>query len=471
MKLDHIFVNGQWTASAGSESIDVLNPYTESVIGRVPEGDPVDVDRAVAAARSAFDSWSRTPVRERLAHLERITAGVRHRSEELAQIITAELGSPITESRRTQVGLSVTGFEGIGEIAADYPFEEAVGNSLVIREPAGVAACITPWNYPLHQITLKVASALAAGCTVVLKPSEVTPLNAFVLAEIIEASGLPAGVFNLVCGPGQTVGEALVSHPEVDLISFTGSTRAGVRISRLAAPKVNKVCLELGGKSASVILDDADLAAVVPDALDRCVSNSGQSCSALTRLLVPQDRLDEAAELAAVAARRYVLGDPADETTELGPLASLTQRDIVRSYIASGIDEGAQLVCGGAEAPAGLPRGYFVAPTVFTQVTPQMTIFREEIFGPVLSITGYRDDDHAVALANAGDYGLSGGVWSADIDRAHAVARRLRTGQVRINGGAYNFFTPFGGYKMSGLGRESGRYGFEEFLEVKSLLR
>jgi acyl-CoA reductase-like NAD-dependent aldehyde dehydrogenase len=471
MSQDQVFVNGRWTASAGTEQIDVVNPYSEQVIGGVPAGARSDVDRAVVAARSAFPSWSRTPVLERLSYLERISAGVRERAEELAATITAELGSPIVESRATQVGLSVTGFEGIRKVAASYSFEELIGNSLVIREAAGVAACITPWNYPLHQITLKVASALAAGCTVVLKPSEVTPLNAYVLAEIVQASGLPDGVFNLVCGPGQTVGEALVGHPEVDLISFTGSTRAGVRISQIAAPKINRVCLELGGKSASVILDDADLAAVVPDALARCVTNSGQSCSALTRLLVPIERLADAAEFAATAARGYVLGDPADEATQLGPLVSQTQRDRVRSYIGAAVREGALLVSGGIEAPGGLERGYFIAPTVFSEVRPEMTIFQEEIFGPVLSISGYRDEGSAVAMANASEYGLSAAVWSADADRAEAVARQLRTGQVTVNGGSYNFFAPFGGYKKSGLGRESGRYGLEEFLEVKSLQR
>lgn len=471
MDQNQIFIDGQWTASGGTERIDVVNPYTEQVIGQVPAGAPSDADRAVAAAQSAFPSWSRTPVSERLSFLDRVTAGLRDGAEELAALITAELGSPIVASRRTQVGLSITGFEGIRKVAADYSYEESVGNSLVIREAAGVAACITPWNYPLHQIVLKVASALAAGCTVVLKPSEVTPLNAFVLAEIFRTSGLPNGVFNLVCGPGRTVGEALVAHPGVDLISFTGSTSAGIRISQLAAPKVNRVCLELGGKSAAVVLDDADLAAVVPDALARCVTNSGQSCSALTRLLVPIGRLAEAAELAATAAQAYVLGDPTDEATQLGPLVSRSQRDRVRSYISGAVDEGALLVSGGVGTPNGLEQGYFVTPTVFSEVRPEMAVFREEIFGPVLSISGYGDEEDAIALANGVEYGLSAAVWSADGDRAQAVARQLRTGQVTVNGGSYNFFAPFGGYKKSGLGRESGRYGFEEFLEVKSLQR
>jgi acyl-CoA reductase-like NAD-dependent aldehyde dehydrogenase len=471
MNRDQIYVGGRWAASSGTERIGVTDPYSEERFASVPAGAPPDVERAVGAARAAFPAWSRTSVDERLGYLEAIHAGVHRRAEELAETITAELGSPIRESRETQVGLALTGFDGVRKVTGEIAFEETIGNSLVLREPAGVAACITPWNYPLHQITLKVASALAAGCTVVLKPSEVTPLNAYVLAEIIHDSGLPAGVFNLISGAGVPVGEALVSHRDVDLVSFTGSTRAGVRISQLAAPKVNRVCLELGGKSASLILDDADLEAAIPDAMARCVTNSGQSCSALTRLLVPENRMREAVDLAIAVARRYVLGDPRDERVELGPLVSATQRDRVRSYIRTGVEEGAVVASGGPEVPDELGRGYFVVPTVFAGVTPEMTIFRDEIFGPVLSMTGYRSEREAVDLANASDYGLSAAVWSADSDRAQRIARQLRTGQVTINSGAYNFFAPFGGYKMSGLGRESGRYGVEEFLEVKSLQR
>jgi acyl-CoA reductase-like NAD-dependent aldehyde dehydrogenase len=471
MNWDQIYVGGRWAKSSGAERISVINPSTEESFASVPAGAAADVDRAVGAARAAFPSWSRTSVDERLGYLEAIHAGVQVRAEELAETITAELGSPIGESRQTQVWLALAGFDGVRKVTGEIAFEEIIGNSLVLREPAGVAACITPWNYPLHQITLKVASALAAGCTVVLKPSEVTPLNAYVLAEIIHDSGLPAGVFNLVSGAGAPVGEALVGHRDVDVVSFTGSTRAGVRISQLAAPKVNKVCLELGGKSASIVLDDADLEVVIPDAVARCVTNSGQSCSALTRLLVPKNRLPEAVDLATAAARRYVLGDPRDERVELGPLVSATQRDRVRSYIRTGVEEGAVLASGGPDVPDELTRGYFVVPTVFGGVTPDMTIFRDEIFGPVLSVTGYRSERDAIDLANASDYGLSAAVWSADSDRAQKIARHLRTGQVTINSGAYNFFAPFGGYKMSGLGRESGRYGVEEFLEVKSLQR
>ena len=464
-----VFINGRWAPSAASEVLDVVDPYTEQVLAQVPVGHPADVDRAVAAARSAFPAWSRTPVSHRVDCLRLVAAGIRDRADELATTITAELGSPVVESRVTQVALSVTGFEGVADVVESYAFEEVIGNSLVLREPAGVAACITPWNYPLHQITLKVASALAAGCTVALKPSEVTPLNARILTEILSAAGLPDGVFNMVLGTGATVGEALVAHPDVDVVSFTGSTRAGVRIATMAAQKVTRVCLELGGKSASVVLDDGDLLTAVPETVRRCMTNSGQSCSALTRLLVPEDRMAEAAEIAAQTARSLVLGDPTQEDTELGPLVSEQQRQRVRDLIDTGVDEGAVRVVGGSAPPPGLGHGYFVSPTVFAGVVPGMTIFQEEIFGPVLSICGYRDDHDAVAMANATAFGLSAAVWSEDPERARIVARQLRSGQVTVNGGAYNFFAPFGGYKMSGLGRESGRYGLEEFLEVKSL--
>jgi acyl-CoA reductase-like NAD-dependent aldehyde dehydrogenase len=348
-------------------------------------------------------------------------------------------------------------------------WEEEVGNSRVLREPIGVVGAITPWNYPLHQITAKIAPALAAGCTVVLKPSEVVPLNAFILAEVIESVGLPAGVFNLVTGIGPVVGEAIAGHPGVDMVSFTGSTRAGRRVSELAAATVKPVAMELGGKSPNVLLEDADFARAVPDGVAKCFFNSGQTCSALTRMLVPRERLAEVEELAMSAAEAYTPGDPFDKATKLGPLVSATQRERVRDYIAKGEAEGAQLLTGGTDAPEGLERGYFVRPTVFSEVTPEMTIAREEIFGPVLSIQPYDGEDDAVRIANATEYGLAGGVWSADTDRAIGVARRLRTGQVEINGGAFNPIAPFGGYGQSGHGRENGRFGLEEMLQVKSL--
>lgn len=446
----------------------MVNPFTEQVIATVPDCSAADAGEAVSAAREAFPGWSETPLDERLAYLRLTAEKLRSRGEELAQLITRELGSPLPESRRTQVGLAVTGFEGIAAAAASFEFEEAVGSSLVIREPAGVAACITPWNYPLHQITLKVASALAAGCTVVLKPSEITPLNAYLLAEIFEDINLPGGVFNMIMGRGVPAGETLVAHPEVDVVSFTGSTRAGVRIAELAASKVNRVSLELGGKSANILLDDADFRLAVPDALNRCFTNSGQSCSALTRLLVPESRLAEVEELAQ-AAMTFSLGDPMMEGTDLGPLVSGEQRARVRGHITQAMQAGALLLAGGPDAPPGLPTGFFVQPTVFSRVDMAMPLAREEVFGPVLAISTYRDDAEAVSLANMSEFGLSGGVWSADRDRALGVARRLRTGQVTVNGGAYNFQAPFGGYKKSGIGRESGRFGIEEFLETKSL--
>jgi acyl-CoA reductase-like NAD-dependent aldehyde dehydrogenase len=375
-------------------------------------------------------------------------------------------------SKIVQVGLPVNSFNAAAKVVETFSFEEKVGNSLVVREPIGVVGCITPWNYPLHQIAAKVAYALASGCTVVLKPSEIAPVDAFILAEVIHEIGLPAGVFNLVSGDGPTVGEAIASHPGVDMVSFTGSTRAGRRVAQLAAETMKKVALELGGKSANVLLDDLDeagFAKAVADGVGKCFLNSGQTCSALTRMLVPRARLAEAETVAAATAAAFTVGDPFDETSKLGPLASDAQRQRVRGYVTKGIEEGAKLVTGGAEAPAGLDKGFYVQPTVFSDVRPDMTIAQEEIFGPVLSILPYDTEDDAVRIANDTVYGLAGGVWSADKDRATRVARRLRTGQVEVNGGRFNPNAPFGGYKQSGVGREYGHHGLEEFLEVKSL--
>jgi len=360
-------------------------------------------------------------------------------------------------------------FGSMPQLMGEIAWEEQIGNSLVVREPVGVVGAITPWNYPLHQIAAKVAPALAAGCTVVLKPSEVVPLNAFVLAEVIEQAGLPAGVFNLVTGVGPVVGEAVAAHPGVDMVSFTGSTRAGRRVSELAAATVKPVALELGGKSPNVILDDADLQTAIADGVSKCFLNSGQTCSALTRMLVPRERLAEAEQIAAAVAEHFTPGDPFAPETKLGPLVSDVQRERVRGYIRKGSEEGAKLVTGGEEPPDGLEQGYFVRPTVFSDVRTEMTIAQEEIFGPVLAIMPYDDEDDAVAIANDSQYGLAGGVWSADEERAKRVARRIRTGQVEINGGAFNPLAPFGGYKQSGHGRELGRFALEEFLTVKSL--
>jgi len=466
---DKFFIGGQWVAPSTQEAIDVHNAGTGEVMGRVPAGGEKDIDTAVAAARAALDGWSQTPVDKRAEILEKISAGLKARGEELAQLIAREVGMPIKLAGRIQAGLPIANFANYAKLVKGFKFEETVGNSVVVREPVGVVGAITPWNYPLHQIALKVAAALAAGCTVVLKPSEVAPFNAFTLAEVIESVGLPKGVFNLVTGFGPTAGEALVKHPQVDMISFTGSTRAGKRISEVASQTVKRVALELGGKSASVILDDADLATAVKSTVSGCYLNSGQTCTALTRMLVPESKYDEAAKVAAEVANGFTLGDPLSESTRLGPLTSSAQLERVRGYIKKGIEEGAVLVAGGAEAPEGLPGGYFVKPTVFGKVKPGSTIEQEEIFGPVLSIITYKDEEDAIRIANDTPYGLAGAVWSKDDARAQKVARRVRAGQVDVNGGAFNMNAPFGGFKQSGHGREAGVYGLEEFLEYKSL--
>jgi aldehyde dehydrogenase (NAD+) len=467
---NQLFIGGAWVAPSGRETIEVHNAGNGQVMGRVPLGDAKDVERAVAAARSALDSWSATAPEQRSQFLEKISAGLKARADELARLIAQEVGMPLKMSARIQAGLPIANFLNYSKIAREFAFEQKVGNSLVVREPVGVVGAITPWNYPLHQITLKVAPALAAGCTVVLKPSEVAPFNAFLLAEIIEAAGLPKGVFNLVTGTGAEAGEALVKHPGVDMISFTGSTRAGKRISELASQSIKRVALELGGKSASVILDDADLATAVKSTVNGCYLNSGQTCTALTRMLVPESRYDEAAKAAAEAARSFTVGDPLAEATRLGPLSSAAQLERVRGYIRKGVQEGAELLAGGAEPPENTPAGgYYVRPTVFGKVKNSMTIAREEIFGPVLSIIPYRDEEEAVRIANDSPYGLAGAVWSKDEARAQRVARRIRAGQVDVNGGAFNMNAPFGGFKQSGHGREAGIYGLEEFLEYKSL--
>jgi betaine-aldehyde dehydrogenase len=466
---DKLYIDGAWVAPHGKGTIDVHSASTEEVIAKIPEGDERDANAAVAAARAAFESWAATPPADRAAFLAKIHEGMKARAEEIGKTIAAEVGMPVKLATRIQAGSPTFTFSMYAKMLGSYQWEEKVGNSIVTREPVGVVACITPWNYPLHQIAAKVAPALAAGCTVVLKPSEVAPLNAFVLAEIIESVGLPKGVFNLVTGYGPVVGEALAKHAEVDMVSFTGSTRAGKRVSELAAATVKRVALELGGKSASVVLDDADLAAAVKGTVSACFLNSGQTCSAHTRMLVPESKYAEAAKLAAEEAAKYTLGDPFDEKTRLGPLVSAAQRERVRGYIRKGIEEGAELLAGGPDAPAGLGKGYFVKPTVFGKVSPKSTIAQEEIFGPVLSIITYKDEAEAVRIANGTPYGLGGGVWSASEDHALKVARRLRTGQVDINGGPFNMFAPFGGFKQSGHGRELGKFGLDEFLELKAL--
>jgi acyl-CoA reductase-like NAD-dependent aldehyde dehydrogenase len=466
---DKIYIGGQWVQSAGTGVLEVINSTTEQVMGSVPEGTVEDVDNAVAAARSAFESWSQTSVQERADWMQRISEGLGARMDEIAELIAQEVGMPVKLSNIIQAGLPTTTFGSMPKLLAELQWEEEVGNSLIVREPVGVVGAITPWNYPLHQIAAKVAPALAAGCTVVLKPSQVAPLNAALLADVIDQVGLPAGVFNLVTGRGSVIGEALARHPDVDMISFTGSTEAGRRVSEAAAGTIKRVALELGGKSPNVILEDANLEQAITDGVSKCFLNSGQTCSALTRMLVPRSRLAEAEQIAAAVAEQFKPGDPFESGTMLGPLVSEGQRKLVRDYITEGTEEGAKLVTGGVEPPQGLEQGYFVRPTVFSDVTPEMTIAQEEIFGPVLAIMPYEDDEDAVRIANDSVYGLAGGVWSADEERAKRIARRIRTGQVEINGGAFNPLAPFGGYKQSGYGRELGRFGLEEFLQIKSL--
>ena len=468
-KRDQIYIDGQWVASDGDGSIDVINPSNEEVIGSVPAGTAVDVDAAVAAARAAFDGWAATPLEDRLALIEGLAGQLGARMGEIGTLISDEMGMPRGMSTMIQAGMPAATTGGVPATARDFAFEETINRTLVTREPVGVVGCITPWNFPLHQVMAKVAPALAVGCTVVLKPSEVAPLSAFLLAEIIDDLGFPPGVFNLVSGVGPVVGEAIAAHPDVDMVSFTGSTRAGTRVAEVAAVNVTRVHQELGGKSANIILEDADLSAAIPAAVGACYLNSGQTCSALTRLLVPADKMDEVAALAAEAAAGYSVGPADDDGSRLGPLVSAAQWERFQGYLQTGIDEGATLVAGGTGKPDGLDAGYYVKPTVFANVSNSMTIAREEIFGPVLSIIGYTDVDDAVAIANDTEYGLAGGVWGTDTDKALEVAKRLRTGQVDMNGAFLNTDAPFGGYKKSGNGRELGRYGLAEFVESKSI--
>ncbi|MEV6298217.1 aldehyde dehydrogenase family protein [Actinoplanes sp. NPDC051861] len=463
---DELYIGGAWVPPDSSDRIGVENPYTEEVFGHVPAGTADDVNLAVSAARQAFGTWSVTPAAERGAALGRLHQALAARAEEIARTVGLELGTPLKIAKAVQVGLPLTVLAGYAELAARPTEDETIGNSLVVHEPAGVVGAITPWNYPLHQVVAKVGAALAAGCTVVLKPSELTPLVAYLLADAAHESGLPPGVLNLVTGTGPVVGAAIAGHPDIDLVSFTGSTATGRAISRAAADRIARVSLELGGKSANLILDDADVVKAVKVGVGNAFLNSGQTCTAWTRMLVHRAHYDEAVELAAKTAAGYTTGDPFDPATRLGPLVSAAQRDRVRGFIERA---SARLVAGGLDAPVPAS-GHFVAPTVFADVDPDSELAQEEVFGPVLSIIPFDSDDEAVTIANNSKYGLAGAVWGSD-DRALAVAKRLRTGAVDVNGGAFNPFAPFGGYKQSGVGRELGAYGLAEFQQVKAIQR
>jgi aldehyde dehydrogenase (NAD+) len=463
------YIGGEWVDPVTPNPLDVINPATEEVCGRISLGSAEDVDRAVAAAKAAFDEYSGTRPEERIALLEKVLEVFARRHDEVAEAIMEEMGAPWKLARNAQAASGPQHIKAAIEVLKTYPFEERLGTTLVRKEAIGPCALITPWNWPMNQVAVKVAPALAAGCTMVLKPSELAPFDAMILAEILHEAGVPPGVFNLVNGDGATVGAALSKHPDIAMVSFTGSTRAGVAVAQNAAPSVKRVAQELGGKSANIILDDADFEQGVARGASACFDNSGQSCNAPTRMLVPRARLQEAAAIAAKRAASTVPGDPRDENTALGPVVSKAQWDKVQRLIQQGIDEGAELVAGGPGRPEGLERGWYVKPTVFSGVSSDMTIAREEIFGPVLSIMPYEDEDDAVRLANDTPYGLSGYVTSSDLERARRVARRMRTGMVHINGAPLDAMAPFGGYKHSGNGREWGAHGLEEFLEVKSI--
>jgi aldehyde dehydrogenase (NAD+) len=464
------YIDGGWVEPVETRDFDVIDPASEESIGKISLGGAADVDRAANAARRAFEAFSRTLVADRRELLTRILEVYTRHYDEIATAISDEMGAPVAFARKAQAATGTSNLEATIAALDRFQFEHDLRTTRVVREPIGVCGLITPWNWPINQIVCKVAPAIATGCTMVLKPSEIAPLSGYLFARVLDEAGLPAGVFNLVNGDGPTVGQAICAHPEVDLVSFTGSTRAGVQVAQAAAPTVKRVAQELGGKSANILLDDADLPKSVTRGVFQCFSNSGQSCDAPTRMLVPSDRHDEAAEIAAAAAAKSVVGHPKKEGTRLGPVVSRAQFDKIQGLIASGIEEGARLVAGGPGRPEGLDKGYYVRPTVFAGVTNGMTIAREEIFGPVLSILPYDDEEQAVAMANDTPYGLSAYVTSGDPERSRRVAMRLRTGQVHIDGAPHDDTAPFGGYKQSGNGRECGAWGLEEYLETKALL-
>ncbi len=468
--LTKFYIGGEWVAPKGTGRLSVINPATEQQVAEIALGTEGDVDDAVAAARKAFDSFSQTSPADRVALLQRIMAAYQTRMIDLGAAVTEEMGAPSSFALQAQVGSGLMHVQTTATILGDYPFTDERDGFELVKEPIGVVGMITPWNWPLNQILCKVAPALAAGCTIVLKPSEVAPISAHILAEVLEAAEVPPGVFNMVHGTGVDVGAAISVHPQIDMVSFTGSTRAGVEVAKAAAATVKRVAQELGGKSANIVMDDADLAGAVSHGVFTCMMNSGQSCNAPTRLLVPQDKMDEAIAIAQGVVAGITPGDPTQDGTVIGPVVSEGQWTKIQGLIQQGVDEGARLVAGGPGKPEGLETGYYVKPTIFADVTNEMTIAREEIFGPVLCILPYKDEDDAVAIANDTPYGLSGYVSAGDLDRAKAVARRLRTGNVHLNGAAANFNAPFGGYKQSGNGREWGEHGFEEFLETKALI-
>jgi len=465
---NQILVNGKWVESSGDGVLTVINPATEEPLATVPRGSAEDVDHAARAAADAFPSWSRTSVEERVELLGRIVRLLEARSEEITRAIVSEVGEPATIAASHQTSAAISNLANTVASLPEIVWDEQVGNTNVHRAPAGVVGAITPWNVPLLMITMKVGAALAAGCTVVLKGTEVAPLSSFIFAEAAVEAGLPDGVFNLVSGSGPEVGEAIVTHPLVDMVSLTGSVRAGRRVMELAAGSIKRVALELGGKSANIILDDADVERAVSVGVEDAFRNSGQVCGGLTRALVPRNRLADAEDIAAAGARSYVLGDPFDPATTLGPVVTEAQRDRVRGYIRHGVEEGARMITGGPEAPDGLPRGYFVRPTVFSGDNSNR-IAREEIFGPVVVITPFDDETDAIRMANDSSYGLAAAIWCADPERARAIATRVRAGRIRINGSPINQRAPHGGFKLSGIGRENGRYGIEEFLEYQSI--
>ena len=469
-KLEQFYINGQWVDPVERRTLEVINPATEKPIATISLGSAADADAACKAARAAFASYSRTTREERIALLERIISAYQARYGEFAAAISAEMGAPMPLATNAQAAMVVAHFTTALEVLRNFEFEEDLGTTRVFREPVGVCAFITPWNWPANQIACKVAPALATGCTMVLKPSEIAPLDAYLLAQVLHDAGVPAGVFNLVNGDGPGVGSALAAHPEVDMVSFTGSTRAGFLVAKNAADTVKRVCQELGGKSANILLDDADFRKAVTRDVIGCFSNSGQSCNAPTRMLVPQSRLDEVKEIARTAAAKVKVGNPDAEGTTMGPVVSELQFNKIQKLIQAGIDEGAELVCGGTGKPEGLETGYYVKPTVFANVNNAMSIAREEIFGPVLSILPYKDEAEAIRIANDTVYGLSGYVTSSNIERARKVAAQLRTGMVHLNGSGVDLGAPFGGYKQSGNGREWGAHGFQDFLETKAVM-